>query len=61
MQVKKIKLEEIQVESYVAAAVDGERGTVNAYEDEMATGFVKCYTIWGPTCTTVTSNCNNCE
>lgn len=62
MRVNKLKLEDIQVESYATDAGDGERGTVNANEDVLGTGIVKCGTNFGPNCETqkMTRPCSIC-
>jgi hypothetical protein len=62
MSTKKLRLEEIRVESFATGPDGDERGTVNAHEAVMGTGQIKCGTRVGPYCETqkLTGICGNC-
>jgi hypothetical protein len=59
---KKLRLEEIRVESFETDAAMDERGTVDAHAELFNTGPIKCGTNFGPNCPTqkLTGICGNC-
>jgi hypothetical protein len=63
MNPKKLRLEEVRVESFVAGSGMDERGTVNAHGMLLGTGPLKCpRTDFGPNCDTdkQTGPCGAC-
>jgi|GEM_PF-3533544 len=63
MNSKKLRLEEVRVESFVAGSGRDERGTVNGHDMLFGTGPLKCpKTDFGPNCPTqkLTGPCGNC-
>jgi len=49
---KKLKLDDLQVESFATSAGRGVRGTVMGHETEVCTGSCLCNTAFGGTCWT---------
>jgi hypothetical protein len=59
---KKLRLEEIRVESFESGRAEDDRGTVDAHENLLNTGIIKCRTDFGPYCETQkqTNPCSIC-
>ena len=58
----KLRLDEVRVESFATGGERDERGTVDAHENVLNTGIIKCRTDFGPNCETQkqTNPCSIC-